>query len=236
MDRSADRRHRGGGLATVLAVGCLATGGGLLWGDAQKDADGYFSTAREPFATSTHALTTDNLDVDLDGAGWIIGRDEFGKVRIEVQPRAGKPVFVGIAPTNDVSAYLTGTAHTSITEVSYSPFRAESRDRSGDGRPARPADQRFWAASAHGAGTQTVTWDLEDGDWSVVVMNADASRIIDTTISAGAKVPFLATAGWVSIGAGVLLLTVAGALFVRVARRPRNRSTAAGQPAVLATA
>jgi hypothetical protein len=160
-------------------------------------------------------------------------RDEFGKVRIEVQPRAGKPVFVGIAPTNEVSAYLSGTAHTAVTDVSYSPFRAEYRDRGGDRRPALPAGRRFWAASAHGAGTQTITWDVEDGDWSVVVMNEDASRTVDTTIGVGAKVPFLVTAAWVSIGGGLLLLSAAGALLFLGVRRPR---TAAPEQPSLTTA
>jgi hypothetical protein len=53
-----------------------------------------------------------------------------------------------------------------------------------------------------------------------------ATDNLDVRISAGAKVPVLATVGWVSIGGRLLLLTVAGALFVQVARRPRNRATA----------
>ena len=209
-----------GGVAAVLAIGFIAAGALLLWGDSEKDAQGYLSTGKDRYAASTYALASDNLDVDLDGAGWIMDRDDLGNVQLEVES-AGKPVFVGVARTSDVSAYLGGTAYTSVTDVDYSPFQASYRDHGGDRRPALPADQDFWAASAHGSGTQTVAWDLDDGDWSIVVMNADGSRGIDTDISAGAKVPFLATLGWVSLGGALLLLFTAGTLVYLGVRTPR---------------
>jgi hypothetical protein len=210
------KRLVGAVVAGLLAVSLLAAGGALLWGDARKDDDGYFTTAREPFAAGGYALATDDLDVDLDGAGWLLER---GRIRVTVEPRTGEPAFVGIARTPDVSRYLDGVPHSTLVDLEVSPFRATYRDRGGDQRPALPAAQRFWTASAHGTGTQSLEWDVEDGDWSVVVMNEDASRGVDARISAGAKVPFLATAGWVAIGGGVLLLAGAGALLVPLVRR-----------------
>jgi len=220
-----------GSVAAILAIGFIAAGALLLWGDSQKDDQGYLSTGKDPYAASTYALASDNLDVDLDGAGWIMDRDDLGKVRLAVES-SGKPVFVGIARTSDVSAYLRGTAHTSVTDVDYSPFNASYRDHGGDRRPALPADQDFWAASAEGSGTQTVAWDLEDGDWSIVVMNADGSRGIDADISAGAKVPFLGTLGWVSLGGALVLLITAGTLVYLGVRTPRppKAQTATLQP------
>jgi hypothetical protein len=226
----AQRRRSGrivsivaGGVAAVLAIGFIAAGALLLWGDSKTDDQGYLSTGKERYATSTYALASENLDVDLDGAGWIMGGDDVGQVRLAVESSAGKPVFVGIARTSDVSDYLRGTSYTSVTDVDYSPFHASYRDRDQGGarRPARPADQDFWAVSAHGSGTQTVAWDLEDGDWSIVVMNADGSRGVDTDINAGAKVPFLGTLGWISLGGALLLLITAGTLVYLGLRRPR---------------
>jgi hypothetical protein len=212
-----------GGVAALLAIGFIAGGALLLWGDSKKDDQGYLSTGKDRYAASTYALATDNLDIDLDGAGWIMDRDDLGKVRLAVESSAGKPVFVGIARTSDVTNYLQGTSYTSVTDIDYSPFHASYRDRDqgGDRRPARPADQDFWAASAHGSGTQAVAWDLEDGDWSIVVMNADGSRGVDTDISAGAKVPFLGTLGWVSLGGALVLLITAGTLLYLGLRTPR---------------
>jgi hypothetical protein len=222
---SSPRRLGGGAVAgavaAVLAMFLLAVGGALLLGHAQLDDDGYLSTAREPFATSTHAMRTDNLDVDLDGAGWFLDRAGIGGVRIEAQSRHGKPVFVGIARTRDVSAYLSGTLHTTVLDVSYSPFRASYRDTRRSSGPASPTDQNFWAASTHGAGAQTIAWDMQDGDWSVVVMNADASRDVAASVRVGAKASALATAGLVSIGGGLVFAALAGALLLH--RRPNGR-------------
>jgi len=210
-----------GGVAAFLAAALIAAGALLLWGESEKDDQGYLSTGKDRYATSTYALASDNLDVDLDGAGWIMDRDDMGNVRLAVESSAGKPVFVGIARTSDVSAYLRGTSYTSVTDVDYSPFHASYRDHGGDRRPALPADQRFWAASAHGSGTQTVAWDLEEGDWSIVVMNADGSRGVVTDIDAGAKLPFLGTLGWISLGGALVLLVTAGTLIYLGARTPR---------------
>ena len=133
------------------------------------------------------------------------------------------PTFVMVPSTASFSftfGFFAGHASTkAVTDFSTDPFRADYRDRDGERRPAPPTDQRFWAASAHGSGPQELTWDVEDGDWSVVVMNADASREVAATIRAGTKVPFLAPAGWISIGAGLVLLTVAGVLVLATVRR-----------------
>jgi hypothetical protein len=212
-----------GAVAAVLAVGFIAAGALLLWGNSEKDDQGYLSTGKDRYAASTYALATDNLDVDLDGAGWIMDRDDFGKIRLEVDSSSDKPVFVGIARTSDVSEYLSGTSYTSVTDVDYSPFHASYADHGGDRRPALPADQHFWATSAHGSGTQSVTWDLDEGDWSVVVMNADGSRGVDAGVSAGAKVPFLALA-IVSFGGALILLIAASGLLYLGLRTPRPRA------------
>ena len=210
------------GLAGLLSLGLLAAGGLLLWGDSQKDDQGYLSTRTERFATNTYALTTDNLDIDLDGADWLLTRDRFGKVRLTVEPHASKPVFVGVARTADAARYLSGTSHDLVTDLDYSPFNADYRRLVGDEKPAAPADHRFWEASAEGSGRQTLTWDAEDGDWSIVVMNDDASRRVDVGVKAGAQLGFLSGAGWGAIISGLVMLSFAALLAVLGIRsRPR---------------
>ena len=210
-----------GSIAALLAIGLIAAGALLLWGDSKTDDEGYLSTGKDRFAASTYALVSESLDVDLDGAGWIMDRDELGHVRLTVESSARKPVFVGIARTRDVSDYLQGSSYTSVTDLDYSPFSASYRNHLGDRRPAPPADQGFWAASAHGSGAQTVAWDLADGDWSIVVMNADGSHGVETDISAGAKITFLGPLGWVSLGGALVLLITAGTLVFLGVRTPR---------------
>jgi hypothetical protein len=211
------------GALTLFSLGLFAAAGLALWGDAQKDEQGYISRHSDRFTTNTSALTTDNLDLDLDGVDEIVGNDSVGKLRLKVDSNEDKPVFVGVAPTTDVSKYLRGSSHTVVTDVDYSPFRADYSERTGDRTLAPPAGERFWAASAHGAGAQTLTWDANDGDWSVVVMNADGSPGVDAGVSAGAKLGFLDELGWILIGVGALVLVGAGGFVYLAVRPPRQR-------------
>lgn len=217
-----------GAITGLAAAGLLAVAGVALWGDSEKDADGYLSTDSHHFTASTHALASESLDVDLDGAEWLMDEDDFGDVRLEVEPRSDASVFVGIAPTDEVSRYLRGVAHTSVSDVDEWPFEQDYAEQAvaGDRKPARPGEQSIWAASAQGAGTQTLEWDVEDGDWSVVVMNADGSSGVDADVSAGAKVPFLSELGWSALGAGTVLLIATAGLLVLGIRPPRNRGGA----------
>ena len=213
------------GVIGLLSLGLLAGGGLMLWGDAEKDEHGYVSTASERFATNTYALATENLDIE--GVDWILGRERWGKIRLEATAGGDERLFVGIARTSDVNDYLRGTSHELVTDIDYAPFRADYRELDGDAKPARPADQDIWAASAHGAGTQALTWEVEDGDWSVVVMNENASRGVDAGVKAGANLPFLPGAGWGSLAAGFGALAVAAGLAVLGVRGPRRRAAVA---------
>jgi len=225
-------RIMAGALAGILALGALGLGAGALWADAEKNDQGYLMTDNERFAAGTRALATDNLDLDLDGADWVVDSGDFGKVQLEVASEGDEPLFVGIARTDEVRSYLRGVDHTRLTDVDAFPFEASYRRESGDRRPAAPARESFWAVSTQGRGIQTLDWRVKDGDWSVVVMNADGSRGVAADVSVGAKIPFLDELGWSAIGVGGALLMGALALTVLAARPPRNRPPRAQVPAV----
>jgi hypothetical protein len=146
-------------------------------------------------------------------------------------------VFVGIARTDDLSAYLADVSHTVVTDLDYEPFEASYSAKAGERSPAKPGGERIWAASTQGAGPQTLTWEAEDGDWSIVVMNADGSTGVEADISAGAKLPFLTAVGWSALGGGAILLLVAIALTVLGIRPPRSgaRGTRVTGPVPAAT-
>ena len=122
------------------AVGALA-----FWGDDQKDDQGDLTTDSQPFAASTHALATENLDLDLDGAETLIDETSLGDILLDVASQTGKPVFVGIARTDDVSANLADVSHTTVTDLDYEPFGASYEPQAGSASPARPGAQGFWA-------------------------------------------------------------------------------------------
>ena len=205
-------------VAGLLAALFLTVGGALLYADHQKDHDGWFSTSSERFTTDTRALATANLDLDLDGLG---GPMRASEVRLQVTSAEAGDVFVGIGRTEDVERYLGGTAHATLTDLETSPFRATTEPVAGDRVPADPATQDLWSASASGAGTRTVEWELEEGDWSAVVMNADGSSGVDVRASAGADVSFLQPLGIGLLGVALALSVLCALLIARTVRRPR---------------
>src|SRR5688500_4403711 len=106
-----------GVIATGLALAALLAGGGLVLIDDEKDRDGYVNTTSKEFATDSSALASENIDLDLDEAGWLIGPEDFGKVRVQVESAGEKPIFVGVARTDDGERYLDGVAPSTVTDV-----------------------------------------------------------------------------------------------------------------------
>src|SRR5215210_5707424 len=193
-----------GALASLVAVGLLAIGGLAFVGESQKDSDGYLSTNTHKFETGTRALATENLDVDLDGGDWVFDTNDLGKVRLQVESRDDKSVFVGIARTSDVENYLQGVSHSTLTDVDTSPFEADYENHAGARHPADPADSQIWVASEQGSGKQTLDWEIDAG------------------VSTGANIPFLDEIGWTAVGSGGFVLLMGIAMIVIGTRRPRN--------------
>jgi len=223
-------------VAGLIALAFLAAGAFLLYVDFDKDNDGYYTSSSERIDSSSYAISSGNLDLDLDGAGDFVDDVGLGRVRLHAQPNGDKAVFLGIARTSQVERYLRNTDHTIVTDISGGgPFGGDVdpqyRDEPGPGRPVAPAKSDIWAASASGTGEQTVEWKVRDGDWSIVVMNADASRGVDADMSAGAKLPFAGPAGWTALGIGILATITSAALLLVGLRRPKDDLPVSAAPA-----
>src|SRR5262249_41016971 len=160
---------------------------------------GYYQSDTERLTRDSYAITTTRLNLGSTTApsGW--AAPAFGTVRLRVRAVDGGPVFLGIARSADVDRYLAGSAHDELTDVSSDPFRATYRQHVGEQQPAVPAEQGFWVASASGPGEQTLVWDVARGQWSVVLMNADARAGLAVDASAGVR-----TGGLLPIGLGLL--------------------------------
>ena len=170
-----------GSLGVLIGLALLVAGGFALWADqTQRDDDGYLTTPTETFSTPRYALTTEGLDVNAEGPDWATDPDRFGRIKIEASSNDGGLLFVGIGPQGDVSSYLGGVAHDEVDDVNFDPFSVDYAASPGGPPRDDPAGQGFWAARASGAPDETLTWDVESGDWSVVVMNAGST---DSTLS-----------------------------------------------------
>jgi hypothetical protein len=213
----------GGSLVALVALALLLGGLVFVIGHATlRDSAGYYSSDTERFSTTTYALTSEGLqigDVHGGGADWALDALD-ATVRVRARGVGDKPVFVGIAPERAVDGYLARTAHEEIDDVTSRPFSYDSIERHGVAAPAEPASQRFWTATASGAGTQTLTWKPDEGRWAVVVMNADGSSKVAADVSIAAKSGAVLPIGIALLGVGVLALLAAAGLIWLAVREP----------------
>ena len=217
-----------GGVLALVALCLLAGGATLAVVDrTQPDANGYYSTSTQRFATEGYAITQDDVDVAN-----VIDLGDLARVRISAASTTDHPVFIGIARAADAEAYLAGVARATLRDVDVDPFTASARAVSGSTRPAPPATQRIWVASASGSGRQTLTWPVREGHWTVVAMNADATRGVEGDTSVGVRFRHV---GWAVVGLlalGALVLAAAVLLIVRGGRRHGDGDADAGAVSV----
>ena len=206
-----------GSIAAVLAFGLLAGGCALVAIDqTQRDDDNFLMSPSEDFRTSTYAIVSKNADIDSGEAEWAL--DTFlGTVRIRSE--SDRSVFVGIGSATEVDGYLEGVEHDVVTDLEDEPRYARTRGGEPEGPPG---DQEFWVASSSGSGEQTLEWDPEDGDWRVVVMNADGRRGVSSDMSIGAELDSVILVGIGLLAGGALLALGAALAITAGVRRGRN--------------
>jgi hypothetical protein len=202
-----------GSILALISLGLLAGGiGGIVIDQTQRNADGFLMSPSEEFDTGTYALVSETLDVGAEVPQWVI--DELiGTVRIESESE--RSVFVGIAAESDADTYLSDVRRAVVTDVGDPDYSI----RRGEAPASAPGAQSFWVASTTGAGERVLDWDVEDGDWVIVVMNADGTAGVTADLRIGAEVDPLI---WIALGvlvAGVLFGLGAAALIYVGSRR-----------------
>lgn len=204
-----------GGFVALIGV-LIAIGGGAAW--AVFGSDGVLSTGRGALTTPTTALMSGTATInDTAGASDVLGDTS---VQISAQADTARPVFVGIGPAAAVQNYLAGAPADQITDVDVNPFTVTRNRLAGSRTPAAPVTQRFWVARGTGR-TADVNWKVRDGDYRVVIMNADGRRGVATQTRIGVHVPYLPGVA-IGILAGGLLIAAAGVATIVVAGRRRD--------------
>jgi hypothetical protein len=218
-------------VGSVLVIAGLSLGGAgatlVAFDQSARDSDGFLTSAQERLSTNGFAITSQDAQIHTDGAPARLPDALVGDVRVSAESATGQAVFLGIAPTAEVRNYLRDVRHATLLDMRDGDpvYRSDA----GGTSPASPGSQTFWAARASGT-DPVLTWTLRDGDWTVVVMNADGSAKVAADVSAGAEVPVLSTIiAVLFVLAGLTLLI--GALLIAVPVRSVNRTTAKTGPA-----
>ena len=207
-------------LLIVPGVGLLAAGGALFWADNSARTDGYVLSGTGHFSAPGYALSSDTLDLST-GASWLPVSAALGRARVQVTSDDGAAVFIGIAPVARAQAYLAGVGHTVVADIGTD---SDLRAVAGGPPPSPPAAQDFWVAKTSGTGTQRLTWNTADGNWTLVVMKADGSAGLSVQARAGATAPALGGLAWTVLLIGVVVTLVGVLLIVLAARRSRRES------------
>src|SRR5690349_815201 len=198
-----------GSIITVFALTLLVGGFWALWVDRiDRDGHGFVTIGTTKLNTPTYAI---EAPLTGDGPSWLYGSRVFGTGRVRATSASTGPLFVGIARTSDVSRYLAGTGYGTLVHLASN----EVTTHNGVAQSVPPARASIWAASTQGMGRQTLFWKPRSGNWSIVMMNADASQGVALRGSLAAKLPPLPWIAGALLLLGVALGCLGGWLFVR---------------------
>src|SRR3954463_13013806 len=191
----------GGGLpATVGAVIALGAGGILALGGS----DGTFSSGHRDVSTKTTALVS--KPAKINGTQDVTNVLGHPSVRISADSvRPDRNLFIGVGPKAQVDRYLAGAPIDTVRDFSVEPWNLDKTARHGTAKPQPPATQSFWVAKSAGS-TAAIDWKVRDGNWRVVVMNADGSRGVATQSQFEIEVPHLATLAIVMLLVGLVIV------------------------------
>lgn len=183
-----------GGIAALVGLVLIVGGMGPM--GEHRDADGFYMS--DPFTVDrpTHAVVSGDTGL-LRGRYETLTEDSLvlafvdqpDDVRMQGVVSGPNALFLGIAPTSVVDEYLSGAAHDEITD--WNADRAainevEYATHQGTAPPGPPGSEGFWVTSVAGTGQQTLDWTIESGDWTAVIMNADASPGVTAELTIGA--------------------------------------------------
>ena len=212
----------GGVLATVGAV--LALGGGAVL--ALGGSNGEFSSGHRDVSTSTSALVSEVASINNTADV----TDALGQPRVKIATdsmNSERNVFIGVGRKADVDRYLAGAQVDRVTDFEVDPWSLDKTRVEGTSKPKPPATQSFWVAKSSGS-SAAIDWKVRDGNYRVVVMNADGSRGVQTESEFSVQVPHLASAALVGLIVG-LVITGGGIALMAIPGRRGGSSTAAPQ-------
>ena len=225
-----------GALLALFGLVAVAAGATLIWADAtQRDAAGYYNTSTALLQSPGYALSG-SVDFGFrPSEGDWVPTHPAGTVRIRAADPAGRAIFIGIAPSSQVDAWLGGVSRTVVRSLPGGPFERDVTEVAGSAVPGTPDAQLFWAARTSGPGLQTLAWDSRPGKWAAVVMNADGSPGVAANVSVGVDTGLLLPIGLAAGGFGILVLAGAALMLYLGLRTPGEQVPAgaewAGRPA-----
>jgi hypothetical protein len=205
----------GGGILCLFAVVFFLGGTWAVWVDRVDRSGGFVTIGTTKLTTGTYAFQS---PLHGDGPRWLYGETVWGTARFRATSQTTHPLFIGIARTDDVARYLNGTGYATIQHL----VTGDVTTHEGDAPFMAPTRASIWAASTQGNGQQTLRWKPRNGDWSIVLMNVDASPGVALRGDLGAQAPFLPWVGGGFLIIAALFGCIGVGLLVRGSRVPQK--------------
>jgi hypothetical protein len=213
-------------LVALIGAGLMFAGVGLgfLFG-----SDGRYDSDTGRLETSGHAVVIDKTTLEKHMP---FGRHPNTIRVVATSKDPSKQVFLGVGPTDQVDKYLAGSAFGHVTTLTLKPFKATITEVAGQAYPPAPASQpTVWDAQVSGEGRQTLEWDVSSGDYSVAILNADASLTVIVGAQAGLQIPWIFPVAMVALGVGFVVLLIGIAMLssgIRTKRPPKAEELVSG--------
>ena len=202
-----------GAVLVLCSVGLFGGSGVALWAQTNRH-NGYADLGTASYSVPGYAIASEQIGLHL-ATGAV--SDLVGTVRIQVtQVSRTTPAFVGIAPADAAARYLAGVDYATVRGAA--GHHGTYTEHAGSAPAAPPGQAGIWTAQAAGPGTQTLTWAVRSGDWTVVAMNADGSRPVSLQVKVAATLPALP---WIATGLliGGIIFLIGGILLIAIPLR-----------------
>lgn len=213
------------GILFVLVSFGLLIGGGvvLAMDNTFKDSQGFYTSGNIPVSSSTSVITTQPANIHIGSNWWFNPSNDLLTIRVEgTAANSGQPIFIGIAKQSDLTNYLNGAGYDEVRDFSFTGLDTGSvsyTHHNGTAAVQAPTGQSFWVASASGPGTQTLQWNVTNGTYSVVLMNADGTAPVNAEASLGVKVPDVIHGVGLGLLIGGIVLIIGGGVMIFFAAR-----------------
>ncbi len=201
-----------GAVLVLTGLGFAGAGGTLALVGATDRDDGFVMSPAIGMDSDAWAITSEDARITTEGApDWVPDR-VLGDVRVTAESGSGDALFLGVARSADVAAWLDGVGRDTFREVR--DGEAVLEGTAGGAPASAPDEQTFWVARATGPDA-TLDWEPEEGSWTFVLMRADASPGVAADVATGAELPVLdVVVAVLLVLAGLTVL--AGALLIAV--------------------
>jgi len=147
--------------------------------------------------------------VDVDGVAVVTAPTVISWKNVEVEilaeVPANKPVFVGVANSVDLQAYVKGVRRLEVTSFE-TPWKVRTRQAAGrDALPGAPTALDWWRADAAGLGGAAIKTRLPDETVSAAILAVGSSNLrgLKVTIAYGVQGAFLKALGLLFVGGGL---------------------------------